>query len=222
MGKVINYAQEIGIIHPCVAKISGVNNIDVGNLSKFNDRIMEKYNEICLNFDSIIKDKKVIGYKKILEQLGYSDTIPAGMRLLTSFKEKGFKHINYLVDAYNIISMQYCAGIGMHDAAFLDDVIEIKIADGTETIKPMFQSKEIKVRKGDLIYTSNNATIAWLGKRDVDSDDFKVTQTTKDIVLVVLGNLYTNNEYSMHVVKEIFEMIKLCNGEVDLNYYEII
>ena len=222
MGKVINYAQEIGIIHPCVAKISGVNYTVEGNLSKFNDRIMEKYNEICLNFDSIIKDKKVIGYKKILEQLGYSDTVPAGMRLLTSFKEKGFKHINYLVDAYNIISMQYCAGIGMHDAAFLDDVIEIKIADGTETIKPMFQSKEKKIKQGDLIYTSNNTTIAWIGKKDVDSDDFRVTQNTKDIVLVVLGNLYTNNEYSRHIVKEIYEMIKLCTGEVDLNFYEII
>ena len=149
MGKVINRAQEIGIVHPCVAKISGVNNTDKDKMAVFDNLIEEKYNQICLDFEQIIKEPQVVGYKEILEKLGYMDTTPAGMRLLTSFKEKGFKHINYLVDAYNIVSMQYCAGIGMHDAALLGDVIEIRIAEGTESIRPMFQSKEKKIKKGD-------------------------------------------------------------------------
>lgn len=222
MGKVINYAKELGIMYPCVVKISGVNNFDETKLGEFNNCIKEKYDKICLDFNCIIEDPKVIGYKKILEKLGYMNTIPAGMRLLTSFKEKGFKHINYLVDAYNIVSMQYCAGIGMHDAKLLDDVIEIKIANGTETIKPMFQSKEKKIKKGDLIYTSKNATIAWLGKKDVDSDDFKVTKDTSNIVLVILGNLYTDSEYSRIIAKDIYEMIKICNREAEISFYENI
>lgn len=222
MGKVINRAQGIGIVYPCVAKISGVNNIDTDKMMEFDNLIEEKYNQICLDFEQIIKEPQVAGYKEILEKLGYMDTTPAGMRLLTSFKEKGFKHINYLVDAYNIVSMQYCAGIGMHDAELLGDVIEIGVADGTETIRPMFQAKEKKIKKGDLIYTSNGATVAWLGKKDVDSDDFKVTESTTDIVLVVLGNLHTDSEYSRCIAREIYEMIKLCSREAEIDFYEII
>jgi len=222
MGKVVNKAQRIGILHPCVAKISGVAYFDKDKIIEFDNLINEKYSRICLDFEQIIKDPQVIGYKELLERLGYLDTIPAGMRLLTSFKEKGFKHINFLVDAYNIVSMQYCAGIGMHDATLLGDVIEIRIADGTETIRPMFQSKEKKIKKGDLIYTSNDATVAWLGKKDVDSDDFKVTENTTDIVLVVLGNSLTDSEYSHRIAKKIYEMISFCCKEAEIDFYEII
>ncbi len=86
------------IVYPCVAKISGVNNIDTDRMMEFDNLIEEKYNQICLDFEQIIKEPQVAGYKEILEKLGYMDTTPAGMRLLTSFKEKGFKHINYLVE----------------------------------------------------------------------------------------------------------------------------
>ena len=86
----------------------------------------------------------------------------------------------------------------------------------------MFQSKEKKIKKGDLIYTSKNATIAWLGKKDVDSDDFKVTKDTSNIVLVILGNLYTDSEYSRIIAKDIYEMIKICNREAEISFYENI
>ena len=82
--------------------------------------------------------------------------------------------------------------------------------------------KEKKIKKGDLIYTSNGATVAWLGKKDVDSDDFKVTESTTDIVLVVLGNLHTDSEYSRCIAREIYEMIKLCSREAEIDFYEII
>jgi DNA/RNA-binding domain of Phe-tRNA-synthetase-like protein len=117
--------------------------------------------------------------------------------------------------------MKYCAGIGMHDAELLGDEIEIRIADGTETIRPMFQTKEKKIKTGDLIYTSKGSTIAWLGKKDVDSDDFKVTEYTKDIILVILGNAYTDNEYSHDIAGEIYELIKMCCRKAVMEVYEI-
>jgi hypothetical protein len=70
----------------------------------------------------------------------------------------------------------------------------------------MFESDRVKVVPGDLVYADRaqraaggadpDRVIAWLGKRDVDSDDFKVREDTTSLLLVALGNDATSEDYN--------------------------
>lgn len=151
--------------------------------------------------------------RTVFRLMGYPDQVPAGERLRASFLQKGFKRINNVVDAYNVVSARYCAGLGMHDASKLNGArsIHVRRAHGDETIRPMFKDKESAIPAGDLIYgTAPHAgqTIAWLGKRDVDGDDFKVTGDTTALLLIALGHAGTTRETNARRCEEVYQLIR--------------
>ena len=49
--------------------------------------------------------------------------------------------------------------------------------------------------------------MACLGKVDVDSDEFKVTHKTSEVLVVVLGNSSTTIGYNHRVCTEIFHLV---------------
>lgn len=201
-------AKNIGVINPVAAIIYNIvvtdNNYDI-----LKDKIHNEFLILLKNNKKILKQPFALGYKDLFFSLGYEGQMPAGERILNIFIEKGFKYINNIIDAYNIVAAKYCAGIGVHDARNYSGKLIIKRALGEEKIKPLHRDKYKYVKKGDLIYENNGAVMAWLGERDVDSDDFKITSETNKLLVIVLGNKNTSISFNRNIIKEIYENIKI-------------
>ena len=154
--------------------------------------------------------------------MGYDAVVPAGERLLNSFLKSGLKRINNLVDAYNAVSLKYVAGIGLHDVAKVDGDIKIERATGSEKIVPLFQNNARSIPQGDLVYSSQDRVIAWLGKKDVDSNEFKITDDTNQALVVVLGNKLTPTAMTKAMVHEIFDLVSLSCPSATMEFQEVV
>tara|TARA_R110000824_G_scaffold156883_1_gene330192 strand:- start:30 stop:533 length:504 start_codon:yes stop_codon:yes gene_type:complete len=96
----------------------------------------------------------------------------AHLNLLKNFYKNGFRRHNNLIDAANIVSLSSGVSIGLHDASSVSEDIVVELSSGGETIRPLFKEKSEKVPPGQLIYRSGDRLLAWIGAKDVDSDDF--------------------------------------------------
>lgn len=163
------------------------------------------------------------GFRQLFARMGYPDQIPAGERLVTLLQKRGFKRIDPVVDSYNVVAAEYCAGIGMHDAAALTDDVTVTRANGDEMIVPIFKTAPARIVAGDLIYKTGNRVMAWLGKRDVDSDEFKVvTGVTTSVLLVVLGNAVTTEAENAGVIDRIAKLIRSFSPDLGVTMLPVV
>jgi DNA/RNA-binding domain of Phe-tRNA-synthetase-like protein len=208
-------AKALGIVHPVIAIIRGISN--KGATSSAILALAEK--ELKSSYEGWQErgtEKEVSGFRELFAAMGYENLVPAGERLVQSFGAKGFKSYGPLIDAYNTIALRYCAGIGMHDAATVQGDIYIDRATGDEIIMPLFKSDSVKLKVGDLHYRDDVGVIAWLGKRDVDSDDRKVTESTQSVMMVVLGNKHTTSAHNIKIARDFFELLLLASPDAEL------
>ncbi|WP_127960422.1 B3/4 domain-containing protein [Serratia microhaemolytica] len=131
------------------------------------------------------------GFRKIIEKTtGRENFKTAGEKLRENFSSRGFRSINNIIDAYNEAAFFYGLGIGGHDLSSVDSLakIEVSLATDNERIVPLFQSKEKKINPGELIYTADDKSMAWIGTNDIDADCFKISERTTDCLFVILGH----------------------------------
>ena len=207
--------KALGVLHPIVAIIRGVSN--TGSTPQAILDVAEA--ELKSSFDnwpSRSQEPEISGFRELFASMGYDNLVPAGERLVQSFGTKGFKSYGPLIDAYNAIALRYCAGIGMHDAVSVQGNLHIDRATGQESIKPLFKSDVVNLKAGDLFYRDDAGVIAWLGKRDVDSDDRKVTQSAQSVMMVVLGNKYTTSAHNTKIAHDFFDLLLLASPEAKL------
>ncbi len=188
-------AYRLGICNPVACLIR---NITVSSelCDVLADSVQNMMDMIMNRSEEILAKPEVRGFNTLFEKLGYLNQTPAGKRLIKSFQKKGFKSYNNIIDSYNIASVLFGSGLGLHNADDITDDIQVFRAIGEENIRTLFQNKEQKIPQGDLIYASGGNILAWLGKKDVDSDDFKVTNKTTHLLLIALGNENTSIEYN--------------------------
>lgn len=221
-------ARHLGITHPIACIISGV---QVRTDSSALDHEIESLMQTLMNdANAILSRPEVTGFEDLFARMGYPEQKPAGRRLIELFQRNGFKRYNNIIDAYNISSAFFGSGLGMHDASNVMHGIEVYRANGTEQIIPLFKSEASTIKRGDLVYLSmhtggegagNNNVIAWLGKRDVDSDTFKVVETTTDLLLVALGNNKTSEEYNRQSCLKTLDLIRCTCAEAEATFLEV-
>lgn len=201
-------ARALGILHPVVAVIRGIahaNETPREILDIAEKELTSSYHR----WEDRTNEPEISGFRDLFKAMGYNGLVPAGERLVQTFGSKGIKSYSPLVDAYNTIALRYCAGIGMHDESDILGDIHIDRATGAERITPLFKNKEVSLKKGDLFYRDDVNVLAWLGKRDVDSDNHKVQETTKSVLMVVLGNRFTSLEHNIQIVRDFGNLIRL-------------
>jgi DNA/RNA-binding domain of Phe-tRNA-synthetase-like protein len=127
-----------------------------------------------------------------------------------------------LVDAYNIVSGEFAAGLGKYDVQRISPLeLHVRRARGNEVIVPLFEDKPVNIPPGDLIYGAgdgSNRPFAALGRIDVDSDDYKVTASTAAILLVALGNGATDVEYNRVICLLTLQLIRESCPEADASF----
>ncbi|OVZ84556.1 phenylalanine--tRNA ligase beta subunit-related protein [Yersinia intermedia] len=131
------------------------------------------------------------GFRHVISKTTGRDNFKtAGENLRDNFRERGFRSINNIIDAYNEAAFFYGIGIGGHDLSTVDSLskIEVTLASESDFITPLFQKKEKRIIQGELIYKTDDKTMAWVGSKDVDANDFKISWKTKDCLFVILGH----------------------------------
>lgn len=217
-GRVVNRlivdadAFALGIINPVACVIEDVR-VLVGS-DALDNEIEVLMQELSREAENILARSEVKAFNELFERMGYPRQKPAGQRLVESLLRNGFKRYNNLVDAYNIASTLFGSGLGMHDVTRIKEQqanVEVVRARGDEKIIPLFKKEPVSVVRGDLIYgiapSGEMSLLAWLGKRDVDSDEFKVGDDTTGLLLVALGNAATSEAYNRMACLKTFQLI---------------
>ena len=136
-------------------------------------------------------DKYNLGMREIISKTtGKEVFLTAGENLRNNFSERGFRSINNVVDAYNEAAYYFGLGIGGHDVsgARNDAHLEITLSSNEDTIIPLFDKKRKKINPGELIYKLEDKPIAWIGSKDVDSDEFRIENATRTCCFVIIGH----------------------------------
>lgn len=213
--------QQLGILHPAAIVVSNLEYVEnsVGVLIGDGERAIATAQ---MEFHQRLTKPEIRGFRELFAEMGYENLEPAGERLVRTFIERGFKSINALVDAYNIEAIEAMCGLGMHDFTGRKTDCRVARAKGTEVITPIFKNKQKRINLGDLIYTTDSEVLAWLGSRDVDSDTFKITPSTKTILLIALGNRHTSENYNRRILEKCFERIRLFSPDAQIEFIDTI
>lgn len=191
-------------------------------------RINDLMDEMKSKRDAFLAKPETTGFRGIFTKMGYEQLIPAGERLFDAVHGKGFKRIDNIVDSYNIVACESVAGLGMHDATkFLasSDPFVVWRAQGKEQIIPFGREKGEKVKAGDMVYGlhgEKDDLAAWLGKRDKDSNEWKVTAATTSLLFIVLGNENTTEAFNKEICTKTFELLKLTCPEATMEMLQIV
>ena len=99
---VYSSAQILGVCNP-VAYV--IDNVSVRDESQELDKdIGLLMADLPAHFEDLQRTKEYQGFAKLFANMGYHGQTPAGKRLIDGFIKNGFKRINNIVDAYNIVS----------------------------------------------------------------------------------------------------------------------
>ncbi len=210
-----NKVKELGVKILGI-KIEGIDNKSI-NL-EFNEWRENKIKELIQKYkDYDIKNDKVIeGFYELHQAVGVPrrKNLPSSENLIKSLiKKEDLVHINKAVDIYNIISIESKLSLGAHDIDKVSGNVYLKITDGTEKFIPL-GSDEIKpVASGEYSFVDDdNDVICHLDIRQVDKT--KVTEESKNILYLVIGNKENTYDELEKVANEIINITeKYCGGK---------
>lgn len=207
-------AREVGIVHPVIALYKNVR-VDPTVNSLYDPHVRDVMSKIKEIRNNVLPTPEVQGFRTIIQGLGYPKVDPAGERVLGGCERRGeLKRYGNLVDAYNIVALEYVAGLGVHDASRVQDVdIIYRRSHGDEKMIPAFETGEKTVKKGDLCYGYHSEgkfiPFAWIGKKDVDNSLFQLNDETTSFILTAIGNDKTSSEHNTEICERAFELLKV-------------
>jgi lysyl-tRNA synthetase class 2 len=124
------------------------------------------------------------------------------------------RHINKIVDLYNYISLKCMIPAGGDDTAKVDGDIILKFAVGDEPFTAL-NSKEMETAKeGEVVYADSKEVLCrrWNWR---ECDKTKMTEKTKDVILVVEALPPVTREELEEVEEDLSRLtIKYCGGEI--------
>jgi DNA/RNA-binding domain of Phe-tRNA-synthetase-like protein len=198
-------AAALGLRNSVAVALSGIRIITESNVPVVVEQTVEALRSEAAG---VLGRPEVVGFRELFAALGYRRQVPAGERLLMTVLERGFKPYNNLVDAYNVASMAFGSGLGVHDAGRIRGDVRVMRAEGTELIVPLFKSAPSRLSPGDLLYRDDSQILAWLGRKDVDSDAARVTESTSTVLLMALGNGRTSREYNAAAAERVCALLR--------------
>jgi len=134
--------------------------------------------------------------------------------LRRTLKGEQVRHINKLVDIYNVISLRYLIPVGGEDLSKIEGDVVLTIASDNEaSIKLLGEPEARSPHSGEVIYKDNVGAICrrWNWK---EADRTKLMEATKDAVLVVEALPPFGEKEVRAALDDLVNMIKTyCGGE---------
>ncbi|HEY7313897.1 MAG TPA: phenylalanine--tRNA ligase beta subunit-related protein [Gemmataceae bacterium] len=136
--------------------------------------------------------------------------------LLLALKRGEVPAINSLVDAYNLVSLRRRCSLGAHDLDAIAPPVSLRLLTGRETFTPLGASASAIVVPGEYGYV--DAADRLLCRLDVRQADFsKVTETTRNVLLIVEGTAEHDPEALRRAVEEVMETVmRYCGGTAEV------
>jgi len=125
------------------------------------------------------------------------------------------RHINKLVDIYNLISLKHMLPVGGEDLDKIEGNVSLTFAEQNEPAVLLLGDKEPRPpHEGEVIYKDNISAICrrWNWR---ECDRTKFTEETKNCFLIIEGLSPVTKEEIETATKELEDLIqKFCGGEV--------
>lgn len=215
--------QQLGLSHIAFATVRGLN--PQASLADEYLPLLDAITQWALNADELQLETHPVlqGYLELICRIGRSPKKfpPSARALIEIIKRRGqFPRICPVVDIYNVTALTSCLSLGVHDLSKLKGSIQFRISSGGETFYPI-GGGEKTTASGDYVYADSETLLAWLDARD--SERVKVTGQTRDILIVVQGNLQTSLAYRMHALEELCQrLVQVCGGVAMLGQADIV
>lgn len=132
--------------------------------------------------------------------------------LLLALKRGELPAINNLVDAYNLVSLRTRCSLGAHDLDAITLPVNLRLLTGREAFTPLSETTPAAVVPGEYGYV--DAAERLLCRLDVRQADFsKVTQRTRNALLIVEGTAEHDAEVLGRAAEEVIELTtRYCGG----------
>ena len=178
---------------------------------------MEKDIRSAYNTETLSQLPLILNWRKAYSSFGakpkrHKSSVESLYRMV--LKGVGLKHINKIVDIYNYVSLEYMIPVGGDDMGKVKGDITLRFSLGDEPFIPL-NSREVETaREGEVVYADDEEVLCrrWNWR---ESDRTKMTEDTKDVVLVVEGLPPVGRE-ELEVVIEDLSLLVLehCGGEI--------
>jgi DNA/RNA-binding domain of Phe-tRNA-synthetase-like protein len=125
---------------------------------------------------------------------------------------KALPRINTLVDAYNLASIKTRIALATFDADKLEGKLLMRFAEEDEQIVGIGMDKPFVMKGGEIVLSDQTKLIAVYPYRDADNT--KVTESTKNVSIVVCGVPSISKEMLENASKVTLEYItRFCNNK---------
>jgi len=141
----------------------------------------------------------------------YKSSVESLYRMV--LKGVDLKHINTIVDVYNYISIKHMVPVGGDDISRVEGDIVLRFAQGGEMFRPLNSEEVEHAKEGEVIYMDNVEVLCrrWNWR---ECDKSKMTEETKQAVLVVEGLSPVNREEVDSIVEQLRRLVdRFCGGE---------
>lgn len=198
-----------------VARVDGIKvEKEKVELQQFKEEIIE---EIKQTYNlATVKDVPIFrAYRDFFWRIGIDPTKvrPAAEALIRRvLAGKPIPTINTLVDAYNLASIKTGIAMGAFDADKLRGDLELRFAREGEKFVGIGMDEPIKLNGNEIVGVDAEKLIAIYPYRD--ADETKVTEATKNVVLLICGAPGIEEEILRRAAQVAIEYItRFCGGE---------
>jgi DNA/RNA-binding domain of Phe-tRNA-synthetase-like protein len=173
------------------------------------------YEEIRAKYTiETLKDNPTVrAYRDFYWKLGIDPTKirPSGEALLRRVLHGGeLPRISTVVDAYNLASMKTIIPISGFDLNCLNPPFQIRYAKNSETFMGIGMEKPVALTGNMLVLADEKQVLSIYPYRD--SDYTKITEKTRDVLVIGYGAPGISQEQLREAVETTFSYIKLVSG----------
>ena len=183
-------------------------------LEKFQNEIMMQVRE-KYELDSVKNLLTFRAYRDFFWRVGIDPTKnrPAAEALIRRILGgRTIPSINTLVDAYNLASIKTEIALAAFDADRLKGNLLMRFAEKGEEFLGIGMEKPMLLQGGEIVVSDGEKLVAMYPYRDADST--KITEKTKNVVLLVCGVPGIGEEILQNAARLALEFItRFCGGE---------
>lgn len=204
-------------LHIGVVSAEGLDNH--GDCPELVEKIQKIQDEIRTRFDreTLAEHPKILNWRNAYSVFGAKPKKHrSSVENLYRMTLEGYDlhSINMLVDIYNFVSLRHMVPVGGDDLAKVEGDIVLGFAKGDEPFRPLGSHEVHKARKGEIIYADKKEVLCrrWNWR---ESEKTKMTETTRDVLLVTEGLPPVTSENMSKIVEELAHLVKKhCGGKL--------
>ncbi len=177
------------------------------------DELAEQY-----GVEGFVRDDPILaGFRELHTRVGRSNRrfVSSPEALLSRFVRTGtMPRLSLLVDIYNLVSLKSRLALGAHDVARIDGAVSLRLADGSESFRPLGAAADEAIFQGEYGYIDGAGSV--ICRMEVlQVEKTKIEPGTTAAFYIVQGNMNTPPNSVAAAVDELVALTRrFCGGEV--------